>query len=307
MIERDDYISIVIPSFNRYHYLETVVNSIHEFADFPFEIIIHDDASLDGTFERLITDLSDKVSTIIANKNKTWNMGLGESTDRAVALATSKYIIMLNSDCKITRGFFKDVVNVLNKSYVGFIPLHEDNILTTFYKANETKFCLRAGLGSGCALAFRKDVWQKVDGFSGRDGMWTGGADTHFINAVWKVGYFRGVLDGITPVYNMSLLDSSNLDTTINGRVSDCSLPKIFSTTTTPYDYKTISRSRYAYIDHYKHNLETLPYERNNSQFWHIYTSNFVEFPIIEWDKLEAGSPHLTWKNEILLEQLYTL
>jgi glycosyltransferase involved in cell wall biosynthesis len=306
MILQTDYLSIVIPVFNRYHYLETLLDSIFEHADYPFEIILHDDGSGDGTLEKIIEKASGRVSTVISNPNKGWNVGLAESIDRATALATSNYIVMLNADCKFLRPCFKDIVHVLDKQYVGFIALHEANDLVQYYNSSGTNFMLQSGLGSGCALAYRKDVWQKVDGFAGVDGMWSGGADTHFINAVWQAGYFRASLDGAQPVYNMSLLDLGNKDTTINGQVNDCSFPHIFTPKDNSYNFREQSRSRYGHIDHYKHSIEHQPFQRNNSNFWHEYTTNFVQFPEIRWGVLANDSPHLRWRNDISNEKLYT-
>lgn len=150
MVERSDYISVVIPAFNRYEYLEEVIKSVYEYADYPFELIVHDDASNPEVSDKIYSNLRQYISTYILNPNVGWNMGLAMSVDRCVSLATSNYILMLNADCKVIAPCFKDIVNCLSVPFVGYITPHEDNDFNYWYENKNTKFILNNGVGGGC-------------------------------------------------------------------------------------------------------------------------------------------------------------
>ena len=48
-LEEVPFLSVIIPGYNRFSYLKELVDSIHAKADYPFELLIHDDNSKDGT------------------------------------------------------------------------------------------------------------------------------------------------------------------------------------------------------------------------------------------------------------------
>ena len=87
-----DCISLVIPWFSMPVYINRVIKSIHEHADYPFELILHDDGSNKETVFDLMKN-RDKISTLILNSG--YQLGLASSINRAVALASSKYILFL--------------------------------------------------------------------------------------------------------------------------------------------------------------------------------------------------------------------
>ena len=92
-------ISVLIPTYNRKHYLEDCINSvlIQTFQD--FEIIVRDDGSTDGTLEFLKQRYATEIS-LGKLKIKTNPKNLGESfTSKKLLLnASGKYLTFLHSD-----------------------------------------------------------------------------------------------------------------------------------------------------------------------------------------------------------------
>ena len=185
--EEAPFLSVIIPSYNRFSYLQQLVDSIHAQADYPFELLVHDDNSRDGT-KTLLPNLDNKLSATIYSHG--FNFGLSESINRLVRLASSKYILMLNADLKIEQPIFQDTVNVLQNPYVGYLTFMSTyGEIPKAINSNGTNFMFTRGLGSGCAMAFRKDVWEQVDGWNNKT-VATGNADVSFMAKVIRNGYF---------------------------------------------------------------------------------------------------------------------
>lgn len=219
-----EFVSIVIPSYNRYDFLSEVVDSIHRYADFPFELVIHDDNSNDGTKESLKW-LTNKTSSIIYSNGL--NLGLAESINRAVRVSSSEYILMLNADIAITKPFFKYMVDILKCPYVGFV-----NLLETFPEAKNklnskgSVFSLHRGIGAGCALGFTKTVFNKIGGWNSSSCR-SSNADVSFMIRTIKNGYFPADLPfNGSPI---KILDTGNKRSTIAGIQYDCSYPRLFN------------------------------------------------------------------------------
>lgn len=241
-----EFLSIVIPSINRFHYLKECVDSIHQNADMPFELIIHDDNSNDGTREKTVSELKDKVSCVIVNNGL--NLGLSESINRATRCAGSNYILMLNADCRIEKSFFKNLVNILKKEYVGAVfpanPVYgQPNYLTS----NGTNFYLSRGIGAGWTIAYRKDNFEAIGGWD-KFHTTTGNADVSFMCRMLKNGYFL-VNPSYDPASGLWVTNMSNdrmqtKDSVIGEVVEhiETAYPKVFGIPAS--EYKRMSQTR---------------------------------------------------------------
>lgn len=263
-----EFLSIIIPSYNRFDFLIEVVNSIHENADIPFELIIHDDNSNDGTKESL-ENLYNKTSTIIYSNGL--NLGLAESINRAVRLASSEYILMLNADIVIDKPFFKDILNVLKCPFVGFI-----NIITPFpdaknkMKSKDTLFSLHRGIGGGCALGFTKTVFNNVDGWNSSSCR-SGNADVSFMIKTIKNGYFPVNLSfDKAPI---RLLDIDNKRSTIGRIQYDCSYPRLFNFKS----YEDISLERSSITNDFMQYSYRVDEGETNINYWSKFCHELID------------------------------
>src|SRR3990167_11037848 len=118
LMQNDEFWSIVIPSLYRPEYLEKCINSIEEFADMPYELIVHDDGSKDNTPNK-IWEMRDRISTIIYNTGI--NFGLARSTNRLIQLAHSKYILFMNTDAVFKKPCLKMLRDVIERPYIAMV------------------------------------------------------------------------------------------------------------------------------------------------------------------------------------------
>jgi glycosyltransferase involved in cell wall biosynthesis len=89
-------ISVVMPSFNRAHYISQAIESVLSQTYSQWELIIIDDASTDTT-ALIVANFIKKDGRIRYIKNEV-NSGISKSRNRGVAEARGEYIAMLDSD-----------------------------------------------------------------------------------------------------------------------------------------------------------------------------------------------------------------
>lgn len=233
----EKYVSIIVPYFNRVHYLKELIDSVHKYADMPFQLIVHDDASVDGSTPEVF-NMRDKMSTLILNIGH--NLGISVSTNRLVNMATSEYIIFLNDDCVLVSSCLNNIVDILSRPYIGY--LHLTQALDPNIDIKEPKFAL-TGIRSGSALAFRKDVWKEIGGWNEK--VFSGMSDIAFMISIIKQGYFAATPYGKEYIVNLSYTRKGNSDSSMCASGYDCSHPKIFNLQEQYYDRYCKSREEY--------------------------------------------------------------
>lgn len=299
-----DFLSIVIPSFNRYWYLEELIDSIHKYADTPFEIVVHDDNSTDGTRQKLL-ELGEKgkVSSIITNYGL--NLGLSESINRAVRIAGSNYILMLNADCRIEVPIFKDIVNVLKNKFVGYMSLINGyGEIGKWIDSSGTRFYPSRHFGGGCILSFRKDNFEEIGGWDNY-GTTSGNADVSFMIRMIKSGKFPALLlRNEKFITNMSSERCNMRDSTIgDGKVIHCntSFPKLFNLNNqNDLTYYTLSVDRCSRANKIMSDDYKIDEGNVNLDYFTKFLYGLVgEDYTIGWDNAGSKYGHNKWKNEI--------
>lgn len=263
---------MVVPGFNRFHYLERLVESVHQHADMPFELLIHDDNSDDGTRERL-SELSERVSAVILSHGPA--LGLAESVNRLVRLAGSDTIIMLNADCRADKPFFRDVHNVLKLPFVGYVSLltTDSTHFAGLRGAGPTRFIIPRGMGLGGAIAFHRDPWANVGGWDSH-GVLSNNSDVSFMCRTIMAGYFPALLFDRGPcVANMSMVEQAGKDSTIGRRRFDVSGPRLFACP----DYDAVVGSRVTRAARSMAEQYTAMGGACNIEFWQRFTERLIE------------------------------
>lgn len=196
----DSFFSVVIMSYTRPGYLKNLLESIHEHADMPFEIIVHDDASGGEVEAEIFNTCRGLMSTFILGSPLAINMGLAASANRAIALANSDYILFLNDDTKIVKPPFQALKQVLDVPYVGSFgpwqcankkkpgaikPATQTNIPVS---ANGIDFHIGPLANGAGIFSFKKERWVEVGGFPQ---VYTNAGDTCFMISLLKHGYFN--------------------------------------------------------------------------------------------------------------------
>jgi GT2 family glycosyltransferase len=96
--------SIVIPVFNEVTYTKLCVDSIIRNTDYPYELIIIDNGSIDSTAEYL-----GKLQDITVISNET-NLGVPKAFNQGIRASRGRYVMILNNDTIVTPHWLSRMV-----------------------------------------------------------------------------------------------------------------------------------------------------------------------------------------------------
>lgn len=192
-------VSIIIVSFNTKDLLKSCIESIYESnLVFKFEIIVVDNASIDGSQEMLKENFPN--CNIIQNRD---NVLFAKANNQGAAIAKGKYLLLLNSDTIVKSNELEKLVDfaecssnkvacfgpkVLNPDGSiqsrGFALASISERITMVFNLNRlipsflAKHILpegtpdlveeshKVGWVSGCCMLFKKNVYEKLNGLN---------------------------------------------------------------------------------------------------------------------------------------------
>lgn len=102
--------SIIIPCYNQGHFLGDALNSILDQEYENFEVIIINDGSTDNTIEIAIENSKKDARIILINKK---NQGLSAARNAGLKNASGDYILFLDADDWLNKGFFETYLNAI--------------------------------------------------------------------------------------------------------------------------------------------------------------------------------------------------
>ena len=106
-------VSIVMLTYNALDYTRECVESIRNNTDYPYEIVFVDNGSTDGTVDYLETlQLNNPHYRVIANEN---NLGFAAGNNQGAKAARGTYVMLLNNDVLVSRGWLEDLVTALER------------------------------------------------------------------------------------------------------------------------------------------------------------------------------------------------
>jgi glycosyltransferase involved in cell wall biosynthesis len=225
----DKFISVCVPTFCRPAYLKKLIDTLEQYADMPYELIVGDDGSPDIRARDEVYALKNRISVTVFNNGM--NAGLCTAANRVIALASSRYVLFMNDDCFFVKPCLKDICNVLSKRYVGLVsPCNDMGLLADqdVNNVNGTRMALTTFLGGGSSMAFRKEVWQQVGGWDERST--SGQSDNVFVFKMLRDGYWKAIMEGTDSVKVGNFVYGDAYDDTASKMMggNDCSLPKLF-------------------------------------------------------------------------------
>ena len=95
-MQSDPLVSVVIPTFNRAHYVADAIDSCLAQTYGNLEIIVVDDGSTDGTEDALRENYGDRIRLLAQD-----NQGPGIARNRGIAAARGEYIHFLDADDRL--------------------------------------------------------------------------------------------------------------------------------------------------------------------------------------------------------------
>ena len=101
-------VSIIIPTYNQREYVLKCVSSIEKHTPAPFEIIVVDNASKDGTAEAMLR--KGGMARVVALQK---NRGFAGGVNHGLMMARGRHIIVLNNDTLVTPGWLDNMMTCL--------------------------------------------------------------------------------------------------------------------------------------------------------------------------------------------------
>jgi GT2 family glycosyltransferase len=167
--------SVCIANYNGADVIEDCLNSVFaQNCDFSFEVIVHDDASTDGSID-IVCDRYLDVIVIHSKKN----VGFCISNNRMVAQARGKYILLLNNDAALfpdALAALKKEAEQIGKPAILTLPQYDaetgqlldiGSLLDPFLNSvpNLDPDRNEVGMVAGACLWIPRPLWQELGGF----------------------------------------------------------------------------------------------------------------------------------------------
>lgn len=105
-------VSVVVLAYNNWTYTQACLHSVLTLSDYPnLEVILVDNASTDETLEELERfERRDQRVRVIRNEE---NLGFAAGNNVGIVASTGDYVILLNNDTYVTRGWVRDLIRPL--------------------------------------------------------------------------------------------------------------------------------------------------------------------------------------------------
>jgi len=115
--------SIVLVTFNQWPHTKACLDSIRLFTDEPYELIVIDNGSTDGTVE-LLRSMPDV--QVIENSN---NRGFPAAANQGFLVAEGEQVLLLNNDTIVTTGWLRRLLTALHsETSIGLVGPVTNNI-----------------------------------------------------------------------------------------------------------------------------------------------------------------------------------
>ena len=100
--------SVIIPTYNQVHYLKECIESIRLYTHQPYELIIIDNSSDDGTAEYL------KSTEGIRYRINSDNLGFAGAVNQGLMMARGTTLLILNNDSVVTSNWLFNLLHCLH-------------------------------------------------------------------------------------------------------------------------------------------------------------------------------------------------
>ncbi|MBM2813850.1 MAG: hypothetical protein HW421_612 [Ignavibacteria bacterium] len=190
IIDKKPLVSVIIPCYNQSEFLIECVESVIKQTFDDWECIIVNDDSPDNTVEVAKFILSTYPEKNIRLLNKV-NGGVSDARNVGIRSASGKYILPLDADDKIALDYLAETVQILESNPdIGYVYVDEKNFGNATHEHSKGVVTLHnllnANVHDYCSI-FRKEVWERVGGYS--PAMFLGGSeDWNFWIGAAKLG-----------------------------------------------------------------------------------------------------------------------
>lgn len=192
-------VSIIIAARNEEDNIGNTLDCIiqQKFPKDLMEVIVVDDHSIDKTADIVRTYAKHGVTLLQLNEGDKLNSYKKLAISKAIACAKGEIIVTTDADCRMDNEWLQSVIEYFesNESYLVSSPVVYSNESSYFERLQTLEFLYLIGLGAagignskpttcnGANLAYRRDVFYEMGGFSGIDNL-ASGDDELFLHKV---------------------------------------------------------------------------------------------------------------------------
>ena len=121
-------VSVVVLTYNNLRFTKACLKSLEDNTRYPdWELVLVDNASTDGSRDYLAEYAQDKGWVKLVQNDR--NLGFAAGNNRGLETATGEYLVILNNDTYVTRGWLVDLVRHLRKDpLLGLVGAVTNNI-----------------------------------------------------------------------------------------------------------------------------------------------------------------------------------
>lgn len=196
-------VSLVIPLYNQVEYTKRCVESIERCTARPYELILVDNGSTDGTG----AFLKDVKATVIANEK---NLGCAKAWNQGVRAATGTAVGILNNDIVVTPDWLTGLLAFMEQGGHGIVspaaregPLNYD---LDAYAREFTRACAAATRSAmyGACMVIHRRVFDRIGLFD--EGFHYGGCED--IDFLWRTRQagFSAATTGSVLIHHFSMV-----------------------------------------------------------------------------------------------------
>lgn len=110
--------SIIIPTHNKLSYVQECIESIVRYTQEPYELIVIDNASDDGTAEWLRSAHIDRLRMKVCDRN----IGFAGAVNQGLHMAAGSSLLILNNDTVVTRNWLTNMLTaVMSDHAIGIV------------------------------------------------------------------------------------------------------------------------------------------------------------------------------------------
>lgn len=210
---RKQKIACIIASYNYGEYLIDAVESVVRQTILPDEILITDDASSDET-QLIAENYAKKFPHLVRYNRNEKNLGIIEHFNKAVAMTTADYILILGADNRLASNYIEECAKTLESNentgiaytdfvlfgnrakiiYLSFDESYKGNIINnTLFRINFPRFntakemlaeMKKRNFIHGSSM-YRREAYNKAGGYKKSDGP----EDHHLFTKIIEAGY----------------------------------------------------------------------------------------------------------------------
>lgn len=188
----NEYASVCILSYQRPNFVQEAIRTARQHANFPLEIIVHDDGSdFDVQQKLLVMMASGEISKLICNPPGQ-NQGVGEAVRAAFGAATGDWLVKADQDLLFKESWLRRAVGILendinvahaSRERIGMVGLfhydHEPCISSRMKSYQGPGFQLHRDFISS-AFVVKRDIWDELGG------LWPTHSDAFAEDVEWK-------------------------------------------------------------------------------------------------------------------------